>query len=293
MHDSDSELNEIRSVLLGDHRAEIEALRTEHAQQLAAMQSRVEELENALFDTNRRTKLVGEVLVTATADTKKQITPQIEDVIHRSSRADSTILADALYPVLGPAMRKMIAAMFSVDSDNAGQTFHVEQLLLIERQTGLVLAASATDQEMLEDADVVSGMMDAIRRFVQEAFDADDHDGLRDLRVGEISVLVEWGPQCVLASVIRGLPDDEYRNRAAELLENIHVDYGHDLSVFSGDSSPFSSASLELSKLQIETAQAQSPTSGKFAKLATNALALIVGLAIIALLIIGLWTVIS
>jgi len=119
---------------------------------------------------------------------------------------------------------------------------------------------------MLEDADVISGMIDAIRRFVQEAFDADDHDGLRDLRVGDTSVLVEWGPQCVLASVVRGVPDDQFRDRTAELLERLHLQYAPDLDTFSGDLAPFESASLDLSSLHGDTVEraAAGSSSGTF-----------------------------
>ena len=229
MQNGESELEEIRTVLFGDHIAELELLRAEHAGQLAELHERIADLESAIYDRGRRTELVSEVLPDAVSTQRKSplfqpaLKPEVEQSILLSSRDDSTVLAEALYPVIGPAVRRMVAAMFTIDRRNAGQTFLIEQMLLIERQTGLVVAASATEQEMLEDADVISGMIDAIRRFVQDAFDADDHDGLRDLRVGDTSVLVEWGPQLVLASVVRGVPDEKFSDRSAELLEHLHL----------------------------------------------------------------------
>ncbi len=291
MQNGEAELEEIRAVLFGDHIAELELMRAEHAGQLAELHARITELETALYDRNERATLVSEVLPDAVSTQRTSplfqpaLRPEVEQSILQSSRDDSTILAEALYPVIGPAVRKMVASMFTIDFRNTGQTFLIEQMLLIERQTGIVIAASATDQDMLEDADVISGMIDAIRRFVQEAFDADDHDGLRDLRVGDTSVLVEWGPQCVLASVVRGVPDEQFRDRTAALLERLHLQYAADLDAFSGDLAPFESASLELSSLHgetVERTEAAEPTGGALQALG-RILAFLLFVAIIVL----------
>ena len=156
------------------------------------------------------------------------------------------MLAEALYPVIGPAVRKMIAAMFSLDKENNGTTFRVEQVLLIERSTGLMLASTATDEQALEDADVVSGMIDALISFVQDAFEAPSNDGLQDFRVGDLSVLVESGPQAVIASVVRGIPTSDYSDRAAKMLENFHVQYADELDAFDGNLEPFEGAADRL-----------------------------------------------
>lgn len=291
MQNGESELEEIRTVLFGDHIAELELLRAEHAGQLAELHERIADLESAIYDRGRRTELVSEVLPDAVSTQRKSplfqpaLKPEVEQSILLSSRDDSTVLAEALYPVIGPAVRRMVAAMFTIDRRNAGQTFLIEQMLLIERQTGLVVAASATEQEMLEDADVISGMIDAIRRFVQDAFDADDHDGLRDLRVGDTSVLVEWGPQLVLASVVRGVPDEKFSDRSAELLEHLHHSYADELDNFSGDLAPFESASQELSELHVDTAErskaAEPPKS--------SLIPILIFLALIVSIVVAVW----
>jgi len=222
-----SELAEVQRLLGGDQRAELIELR-----------QRVEDLEALLIARDSRAGAVGEVLVESVSGSRSTelgaaLTPSVEEAVNLSARTDSTVLAEALYPVMGPAMRKMIAAMFTPSSASSG-AFRVQQLLLIERESGVLLAASAEDEEDLEDSDVVSGMLDAIRLFVQEAFDTPDHDGLQDLRVGDTSVLVEWGPEAVLASVVRGVPTDDYRRAAAITLEDIHREYGSELENFDG-----------------------------------------------------------
>lgn len=252
MSSGQAEIDQLREVLIGDHLNQLASLRANHANQIEALHERIAALEATIRTDQQRSTLVGEVLTNAvrfdrpTGELGEALQPDVEHAISTSARGDSAVLAEALYPVLGPAIRKMVANMLTPDSLREGRTFTVEQLMLIERETGLVLAASALDESKLENADVVSGMMDAIRRFVQEAFDADDHDGLRDLRVGDTSVIVEWGPRAVLAAVVSGVPDEEFRVQSAVTLENIHRDFEDDLQSFSGDLSPFAGANEQL-----------------------------------------------
>lgn len=237
-----SPLDEVRNVLFGAERHELDVLRAE----VIELRQRIEHLHDLLAAADDRALAVGEVLVDAverpprpSGELGKALQPDIEHAVHVSAREDSTVLAEALYPVMGPAMRKMIADLFTFDRAGRGDTFVVDEVLLIERTGGLLLAGSYSDDERAEDSDIVSGMLDAIRLFVQEAFDAEDHDGLRDLRVGETSVLVEWGPKAVLASVVRGIPTEDYRHRAAETLELIHARFGHELAGFVGEVDEF------------------------------------------------------
>lgn len=216
------------------------------AQEVQQLRDRVIELED-LLQREQRVDVVGEVLVesvgsTGHAELGEALTPAMEEAVNLSARTDSTVLAEALYPVMGPAMRRMIANMFVPDSMSNGKSFRVQQLLLIERESGVLLASTAANAESSGDADVVSGMLDAIRLFVHEAFDTPEHDGLQDLRVGDTTVMVEWGPRAVLASVVRGIPTEQYRTRTAETLEVIHHDLGAELENFNGRVEPFSRA---------------------------------------------------
>lgn len=257
-------LDEIRSVLFSSEREELEMLRRRVAE-LEALQARVgrleaetkrlDELEAMLLKKGDRAMTVAKVLPAAVDPERSDVErlsiamkPSTTRAIHYSARDESGDLALALYPVIGPAVRKMIANMFSVGTD--GASFTVRQVLLIERESGLLLASSALADEDAQDADIVSGMLDAIRLFVQDAFDASEDDGLQDLRVGNTSVLVEWGPQAVLASVVDGPPDEAYRIRAAKLLELLHVQYESQLSADSGISETLDEAVPLLHDLQ-------------------------------------------
>lgn len=259
-----SPLDEVRNVLFGAERHELDQLRVE----VLELRQRIDQLHDLLAAADDRAVAVGEVLVDAVERPPrpsgvlgKALQPDIEHAVHASAREDSTVLAEALYPVMGPAMRKMIADLFTFDRAGRGDTFVVDEVLLIERTGGLLLAGSYSQDDRAEDSDIVSGMLDAIRLFVQEAFDAEDHDGLRDLRVGETSVLVEWGPKAVLASVVRGIPSEEYRHRAAETLELIHARFAHELSSFVGEVDAFDQALPALDVLRSKPRSSRAETA--------------------------------
>ena len=261
----DGGLDELRNVLFQSEREELEELRLRVAQleglvariaPLEGVPGRVDEIESLLLEQGDRAQTVGGVLPDAISYNEENVeqlsmamkTPTARAIYH-SARDESGDLALALYPVIGPAVRKMIASLFSIGPPD-GAPFSVRQVLLIERESGLLLAASALEGDT-QDADVVSGMLDAIRLFVQDAFDAEESSGLQDLRVGNTSVLVEWGPRAVLASVVDGVPDDAYRVRAAQLLESLHVKYQQDLSANSGVTSSLDNAIPLLHDLQV------------------------------------------
>jgi len=248
-------LEEIRTVLFGSEREELTALR-KRVVELEALVERVGELEALVSESRDRAESVGVVLPDAIGH------PAVEDLgyalqspttqaIHLAARGEDNDLAIALYPVIGPAVRKMIANLLSFGPAD-GSTFLVRQVLLIERESGLLLASTSIDGET-QDADIISGMLDAIRLFVQDAFEASEHDGLQDLRVGNTSVLVEWGPRMVLASVVQGVPDEAYRRRAGELLEALHRTHEDELSTRRGVSESLDDAIPLLHTLQTST----------------------------------------
>lgn len=254
-----SKLEEIRTVLFGTEREELTELR-KRVIELEELVERVTSIEVIMAANEVREDTVGGVLPDAFTHSEIEVLSYaMKDpttrAIHFSARDDDDDLAVALYPVLGPAVRKMIANLLSFGPAD-GSTFSVRQVLLIERESGLLLAATSIDGET-QDADIISGMLDAIRMFVQDAFDTPEHDGLQDLRVGNTSVLVEWGPRMVLASVVQGVPDDGYRRRAAELLEELHRSHESELAAPIGVSESLDDAIPMLQELQTSSAKPQ------------------------------------
>lgn len=270
---NDAQLEQLRTMLVGPEQTQLEVLRqrvdeleklvprldqTEDvvAEHLEMLTARLTQVEATLVATDGRATAVGEVLVDAVTATNRlpgalgdALTPDVEHAVRASARLDSTVLAEALYPVMGPALRKMIANLFSMDASSRGLPFVVQKVFLIDRRSGLLLASHSLDGDITEDSIVVTGMLDAIKHFVQDAFDKPTHDGLQDLRVGDTSVLVEWGPHAALASVVTGIPTNDYRHHAAETLERLHEQFGPDATTFEGNTSLAQGAQADLASL--------------------------------------------
>lgn len=234
----------LKRLLLKDDHEQIEDLH----KKLDRLQSRVE-------DRAQRSKDVSEVLSAATELSRERdeelgiaLRPILVEEFRGAARNEPEVMAEALFPVLGPAIRKMIASLLSLDTKRPGQPYRVDQLFLIDRQSGLPIQHTFSEDATAQDADMVSGMLSAIQSFVNQAFSAPDYDGLESMQVGELSIWIEWGPDAALAVVIRGVAPTRLRTAMRRKLESIHRRFRTDLKDYSGDAQPFNSLRPELAE---------------------------------------------
>ena len=162
--------------------------------------------------------------------------------------------------------------------------FRVEQVFLIHRTSGLLLQHVSADPGAVQDADMVSGMLTAIRDFARDSFGGTEASALDAFQVGDLTVWVEQGPLAILAGVIRGNPPQDLKALFAETIEKIHSDQGRELEGFEGNAAPFErSRPLLESCLRVQ----RQPAAGKTGVPRRAVTALKVALAV-ALLGIGL-----
>ncbi len=224
----DADLARLREILVGREQRELEVLRGRLAQVGFTPERLADELPEAIFRRNDRG---DRQLAIALA-------PSVQQALTESVRKNPSSIATAIFPVLGPAIRKAISEALAglVASVNAGigqslslrglqwrfeawrtgvpyaqvvirhsLLYRVEQVLLIHAETGLLLAHVASPDLPTADGDLISGMLTAIRDFVGDSFSQErDVGGLTSFKVGELGVTVEPGPQAVLAAVVRG-----------------------------------------------------------------------------------------
>ena len=240
--DESTEIEAVRKLLFASDRARIEE----------GLQ-RLDQLELKLSDPKTRAQDASEILVPAMKlrlsqdeELGETLKPVVVSQFHQTARDEPDIMADALFPILGPAMRKMITAMLTPDKNAKKRRYRLEQLFLIEKETGLPVCHVSSDSASTQDADMVSGMLSAIQSFVHEAFAADEFDGLNTLQVGELSVWIEWGPSAVLAAVIRGVAPQKLREAMQVKLEDVHQGYQSEFRDYSGDTVPFDPLRPEL-----------------------------------------------
>src|SRR6188472_787698 len=212
--------DELRALLVGPEQRELMALQAH------------------LLDPAIQVRDVSRVLPDAIAlrssdpQLTRALAPSIEVAVTASVRRDPRPLADALFPVMGPAIRKAIAHTLAGMMESLNRTvehslswralqwrwtafqtgkpfaeivlldtleYRVDQVFLIHAETGLLLQEVWSEPRAVRDTDQVSAMLTAIRDFVRDSFKTSDGDTLDALRVGELSVIVEQGPHALLA----------------------------------------------------------------------------------------------
>lgn len=261
------QLAEVRAILVGPEQRALEALRSRLEDPAAQARDVAAALPRALQ------------LRALDPELARALAPPVEDAITASIRRNPKPLADALFPVMGPAIRKAVAASLTAMVESLNRTlehslswrsfrwrlealrsgrsfgevvlantllFRVEQVFLIDRKSGLLLQHVQAGGIGVQDADMVSGMLTAIRDFVGDSFTVADHASLDAFQVGDLAVWIEQGPRALVAAVIRGQPPPELRRRLQEALETIHLQLADALEAFSGDAGPFESVRPEL-----------------------------------------------
>lgn len=255
----DKDFAELRSLLLG---ADFERLR-----------ARVE-------DPERRADDVGEILAEAVTlrrgkdgQLRRALQPVVEQAIRISVQRDPALLSDALYPVIGAAVRKALSSamralieslnqtleqsfslrglQWRIDSWRSGksfgevlllhsQSYRVEQVFLIHKRTGLLLQHMAVADVAIKDAGMVSGMLTAIQDFVSDSFGPSAEE-LDVVQVGDFYLWIQHGGSALLACVVRGIPPTELRRVLQESLSAIHSERQTDLDRWEGQPAEFES----------------------------------------------------
>ncbi len=257
---ADPNFDALRGLILGEERRRLEAL------------------EHRLNDPAMRAEDVGSVLAEATTFRVKRdkqlgrvLSPLVEEALLRSVRENPKVLAEALFPVIGPAIRRAVANLleqmlqgmnrtldYSVSPRSIGWrlegmrtgksfaeivllrtlVYRVEEALLIHRETGLPLAQASHDPTRADDAPLKSGMLTALEDFARDSFRTAEGE-LHTFEVGDLTVVVEQGPYAVLACAVRGQPPKDLSNLFQDALEAIHLRFGEPLEIFQGDTLPF------------------------------------------------------
>ncbi len=258
-------LNELRNILFPE-RAELDSLQ----QKLNNPEVLAESVSKILPQAVRMRAGRDDDLTQAMSGT-------VEKALRASVRKNPRPLADAIFPIIGPAIRKAISTAIAGLMQSFNQTlehslsvrglkwrweairtgksfaevvllhsllYRVEQIFLIHRESGLLLQhVSVTSSQ---SPDLVSGMLTAIQDFVRDSFHVGEAETLDTMRVGELSVWVEQGPFAILAAVIRGNAPQDLRSLLQATLEKIHLDKGRSLEDFQGDNSTFESVRPDL-----------------------------------------------
>lgn len=226
--------------------------------------------------------IVGDVLTEALHDRQqkdgsvnKVLLPLIEGSVEHSVTHHSDKLVNSLYPLMGSLVRKSVTSFLTdfmektnqlIDSSFtlkglkwrikawqagvsfsqyvASQTFsyRVEHVLLIHRETGLLLNSVNLSKASKGDADLISSMLTAINDFVGDSF-LDSENGpkeqLQTVTTDNFNLLIKPGPYALIAAAVMGNPPQAISNQLQVTLEDIHRLYNRELNHFDGDNQSF------------------------------------------------------
>jgi OOP family OmpA-OmpF porin len=268
--DGDPRLDAVRDVLLNEQLQVLAHLQRtiDDPERLAAAICAV--LPHAVSLAGARDERLGEALA-----------PTMERATQASIRKNPGNLINILYPLMGPAIRKSIAERLDdtlqglnqalrfafswrglkwrIEAMRSGTSFgdvvlkhtlvyRVEHVFLIHRKAGLLLEHLAAADAAARDPQLVSGMLTAIQDFVRDSFDDEGSaaGAIDSLRLGDLLIWCEAGPQAYLAAVIRGNPPESLRAQLRDTLADIHRELRSPLEDYDGDAAPLGDLAARL-----------------------------------------------
>ena len=179
----------------------------------------------------------------------------VAKAVETLARTRRELLANALFPVLGPAIRqaitealrglvdnlnRLLESTFSIrglrwrlESWRSGMPYaqvalrhmlrySVDHLFVIQNESGLLLAKAHQFEFQGNDSDAVAAMLTAIRDFMRDSGLAPGEAELRQVELGDHLLRLYPGPDAYLAAAISGVPGREVDQSLSTLLEDMH-----------------------------------------------------------------------
>jgi outer membrane protein OmpA-like peptidoglycan-associated protein len=308
-------LAELRAILLGPDRVVWESLR----RRVDNPASRAEDVASVLAEAVRlRSRLHSDI------NLRRALQPLLEEALQLSVQSNPRMLADALFPIFGKAIRKAIASELDGMLQSLTQTleqsvswrslrwrwewiqtgkpyfeivllrsllYRVTQVFLIHRNAGLLLqhvTAPSVAADQTNDPEMVSGMLTAIQDFVRDSFKEAGGENLDTVRMGEVEVVLAYGPDAILAGFVSGIAPRNLRRVFQDTLDTIEQSKAEALHAFSGDTAPFDSCRPQLEACLLGQGELEERASTSW-----GARALLYGLPALLLLALAGWWIYS
>ncbi len=296
-----NDLDQLKELLFGAEKQALDSI----AERVESRDVRTTDIADVLPEAIHQSHNKDHELVDALA-------APVGECLQREFRDDPETYADALYPVIGPAIRKSIihalrnfsqqineavehsispkGLKWRLQASRAGvpygeyilqktMLYRVEQAYLISRENGLLVAHVHHEASKIKDSDAVSAMFTAIQDFVKESFSPDRTGRLESADMGEFTLWAVHGPHALLVCVIRGVPPRALRADLTAILERIHFRYGDAVRKYKGETATIPDAELELERCLKFEARSEDKKKGP------PIVAMLVGLLLVAGLI--------
>jgi len=252
----DPSLERLRRILLRDQEAKVEGL-----------QSDLERLDHQINDEGSLIKMIA---------------PVLGEAIRLKIQEARDEMIEALYPIIGQVVGRAVAEAVSdlarsldaqakrafdfrlmwwrLKARFSGATeaqirlrellpFSVTDVLLIHRESGLLLYHLLGTGSIASDSDLFSGMLTAIRDFSQDTLGGDEQDELGEITYGEQRILIETTRHSYLAVIVNGNPPPGFRGEMRDRVIEIENAFSEELADYGGNAGAFDSVKEMLQPL--------------------------------------------
>ena len=215
----------------------------------------------------------------------KQMAPLIGGAIRQQIKSQKDDIVDALYPVVGNMISRYVTKMFEemltkINTQiQSGLSFttlkrkltakikgvseselllsenaiaNIQALLLIHKETGIVLAHVQNPDYPLNEPEMLASMMTAIRSFVNDWIEKNrDNNELGEIEYGDKKIIIESSGYSYLATIVQGNANKLIYDKIRETLENIVLNHGDAIKEFDGNLEKFGNMTIykEISQL--------------------------------------------
>lgn len=191
--------------------------------------------------------------------------PHMGEAIKNQILVERDAMVDALYPVIGNTISKYMGEVVKSINEKVESTlsfqgfsrkirarlqgvseaelifkesvgFSVQAVLLIHKASGLVIRNLQSSPDFRLEADLWSGMLTAIRSFVNECVAQPEKvSELHEIQYDDSKIILEVGGYCYLAVVIKGEPPKSFIKQVRTTLSQIILKYGTLIAVYDGE----------------------------------------------------------
>jgi BON domain len=189
--------------------------------------------------------------------------PEMGKAIKAQIEVERDAMIDALYPVIGSTIakymgetiqsinkqvetslspegiqRKIRAKIQGVSEAELilreAVNYQVQAIFLIHKASGLVIRSLQPNAEKRLDADLLAGMLTAIRSFVNE-YIATASEELNEIEYGGSKIILEVAGYCYLAVIVNGEPAQKFLEKIRHILSEIILKHDREIQLYDGD----------------------------------------------------------
>lgn len=191
--------------------------------------------------------------------------PEMGKAIKAQIEVERDAMVDALYPVIGSTISKYMGETIqsinkqiesSLSPEGIQRKIHaklqgvseaelilreavnyeVQAIFLIHKASGLVIRAIQPNPDKRLDADLLAGMLTAIRSFVNE-YIATASEELNEIEYSGSKIILEVAGYCYLAVIVNGEPSQDFIKKIRKTLSQIILKNDRQIQLYDGDPS--------------------------------------------------------